>query len=71
VALGKLYIGRRIRELLEQHKNTQARFAERIGISISYLNQIENNQPAVSAALLLALAEKFQIDISYFSTSRG
>lgn len=69
MAIGKLYIGRRIRELRQQHNNTQTQFAERIGISLSYLNQIENNQRPVSAAVLLTLAEKFQIDISRFSTS--
>ena len=47
---------------------TQAHFAERIGISTSYLNQIENNQRPVSAAVLLSLAEKFHIDISSLSS---
>ncbi|RCL02327.1 MAG: putative DNA-binding protein [Candidatus Tokpelaia sp. JSC189] len=69
MTIGKLYIGRKIRDLREQHKSTQAQFAERIGISTSYLNQIENNQRSVSAAVLLALAEKFQIDISSFSSN--
>ncbi|RCL00151.1 MAG: putative transcriptional regulator [Candidatus Tokpelaia sp. JSC188] len=69
MTIGKLYIGHKIRNLREQHKSTQARFAERIGISTSYLNQIENNQRSVSAAVLLALAEKFQVDISSFSSN--
>jgi hypothetical protein len=64
MATGKLYIGRRVRELRQAHKATQAQFADRIGISISYLNQIENNQRPVSAAVLLSLAEKFKIDLS-------
>ena len=42
----------------------QAQFADRIGISISYLNQIENNQRPVSATVLLSLAEKFKIDLT-------
>ncbi|NUS70068.1 MAG: helix-turn-helix transcriptional regulator, partial [Ensifer adhaerens] len=57
MAIGKLYIGRKVRELREANKATQGQFAERIGISTSYLNQIENNQRPVSAAVLLALAE--------------
>lgn len=61
---GKLYIGRKVRELREANRATQAAFAERLGISTSYLNQIENNQRPVSAAVLLSLAEKFQIDIA-------
>lgn len=67
----KLYIGRKIREIRESHGATQAVFAERIGISTSYLNQVENNQRPVSATLLLALAEKLQIDITSLSGSDG
>jgi XRE family transcriptional regulator, fatty acid utilization regulator len=67
MASGKLYIGRKVRELRETNKATQAAFAERLGISTSYLNQIENNQRPVSAAVLLSLAEKFQIDIGSIS----
>lgn len=63
----KLYIGRKIREIREQQKITQSAFAERLGISTSYLNQIENNQRPVSAAVLLALAENYQIDIGAIS----
>ncbi|WP_173933862.1 short-chain fatty acyl-CoA regulator family protein [Chelativorans sp. Marseille-P2723] len=67
MARGKLYIGRKVREIREANRATQAAFAERLGISTSYLNQIENNQRPVSAAVLLALAEKFQIDIGSIS----
>lgn len=63
----KLYVGRKIRGLREEHKATQSAFAERLGISTSYLNQIENNQRPVSAAVLLALAENYQIDIGSIS----
>jgi predicted transcriptional regulator/transcriptional regulator with XRE-family HTH domain len=68
---GKLYIGRKVRELREGMKATQAAFAERLGISTSYLNQIENNQRPLSAAVLLALAEKFQVDIAAIAHSGG
>jgi transcriptional regulator with XRE-family HTH domain len=71
MAIGKLYIGRKVREIRDGTKATQAQFAERIGISTSYLNQIENNQRPVSAAVLLALAEKFQIDIAELSSGEG
>lgn len=43
---------------------TQAQFAERLGISPSYLNQMENNQRPVSASALVALAESFQLDMA-------
>ena len=67
----KLFIGRKIRELREANRLTQAAFAERIGISTSYLNQIENNQRSVSAAVLLSLAETFRIDIADLSSGEG
>ncbi|WP_105383928.1 helix-turn-helix domain-containing protein [Neorhizobium alkalisoli] len=68
MAIGKLFIGRKVRELRAASNATQSQFAERIGISTSYLNQIENNQRPVSATVLLALADKFQLDIAELST---
>ena len=65
MARGKLYIGRKVRELREAQQATQQAFAQRLGISTSYLNQIENNQRPVSAAVLLSLAEKFQLEASH------
>lgn len=71
MASGKLYIGRKVRELREANRATQGQFAERIGISTSYLNQIENNQRPVSATVLLSLAEKFRIDIAELSSGEN
>ena len=71
MAIGKLFIGRKVRALREASRTTQAQFAERIGISTSYLNQIENNQRPVSASVLLALAEKFQVSIGDLSSGEG
>ena len=71
MAIGKLYIGRKVREVREGARATQSQFAERLGISTSYLNQIENNQRPVSAAVLLALAEKFSVSIAELSSGEG
>ncbi|MEO1986314.1 MAG: XRE family transcriptional regulator [Martelella sp.] len=71
MATGKLFIGRKVRELRLHGNMTQSQCAERLGISTSYLNQIENNQRPVSAAVLLALAEKFQLDLSELSSGEG
>ncbi len=65
----KLFIGRNIRQIREQHGLTQANFAKHLGISTSYLNQIENNQRHVTAPVLLALAESFSIDIASLSVN--
>ena len=67
----KLFIGRKIRELRETHRLTQSGFADRLGISTSYLNQIENNQRSVSAAVLMALAETFRLDLAELSSGEG
>lgn len=64
MAQGKLYIGRKVRELRVSKNATQAQLAERLGISISYLNQIENNQRPLSATVLLALAEEFKLSLA-------
>jgi hypothetical protein len=42
---------------------TQAVAAERLGISTSYLNLIENGRRSMSAALLLKTAEVFDVDL--------
>lgn len=63
----KLFIGRKIRETRQTHSLTQAAFATRLGISTSYLNQLENNQRHVTAPVLLALASEFAIDIAGLS----
>ncbi|MGQ7847188.1 helix-turn-helix domain-containing protein [Granulosicoccus sp. 3-233] len=63
----KLFIGEKLRALREEHRLTQARFAERLGISTSYLNQLENNQRHATATVLLGLAEHFSVDIASLS----
>jgi predicted transcriptional regulator/transcriptional regulator with XRE-family HTH domain len=67
----KLFIGRKIRDLRETHRLTQSGFAARLGISTSYLNQIENNQRSVSASVLLGLADAFRVDISDLSAGES
>lgn len=71
MATEKLFIGRKVRSLRENARTTQAQFAERLGISASYLNQIENNQRPVSASVLVTLVEKFQLDMAELATGEG
>ncbi|WP_282606150.1 short-chain fatty acyl-CoA regulator family protein [Pelagibius sp. Alg239-R121] len=63
----KLFVGRQIKEIRQANTLTQAAFADRLGISTSYLNQLENNQRHITAPVLLSLAEAFTIDISSLS----
>jgi predicted transcriptional regulator/transcriptional regulator with XRE-family HTH domain len=65
----KLFIGSKFREVRQSAKLTQAAFSERLGISTSYLNQIENNQRPVSASVLVLLAERFAVDLSSLSAN--
>ncbi|HYE41704.1 MAG TPA: short-chain fatty acyl-CoA regulator family protein, partial [Ramlibacter sp.] len=46
---------------------TQAQMAERLGLSPSYFNLIENNQRPATVPLLLKLGQAFEIDISSFA----
>ena len=46
----KIYAGERIRRLRETRGISQAALATAVGLSTSYLNQIENNQRPLSAA---------------------
>lgn len=63
----KLFVGRKIRDIRQQHGMTQAVFAGQLGISTSYLNQLENNQRHITAPVLLALASEFAVDIASLS----
>lgn len=71
MAPGKLFIGRSVRELRLSRKWNQPQFAERLGISTSYLNQIESNNRPVSATVLLALVDKFQLQLSELTGGEG
>jgi predicted transcriptional regulator/transcriptional regulator with XRE-family HTH domain len=62
--MSKAFMGAHLKTLREQRGLTQAALAQALKVSPSYLNQIENNQRPVSAAVLLSLAEKFKIDLS-------
>jgi XRE family transcriptional regulator, fatty acid utilization regulator len=62
--LRKVYAGARIRHLRQSRKLTQAEFAKELGISPSYLNQIENNNRSLSASVILGLFNSFGFDLS-------
>ncbi len=59
----KFFIGDKIRLTRQEYGLTQKNFASELGISTSYLNQLENNQRHVTAGILLSLANKFNVDI--------
>lgn len=64
----KLFAGAQMRNLRNSENLSQKDCAARLGISASYLNQIENNQRPLTAAVILALVEEFKADISKFTS---
>lgn len=60
-------LGHKIRRLRRDLALTQAQMAERLGVSPSYFNLIENNQRPATVSLLLKLSQAFEIDIQTFA----
>jgi len=60
----KLYAGVKLREMRMRHGMKQAEYAAALGVSLSYLNQMENNHRPVPARVVLALAQAFGIDVT-------
>jgi XRE family transcriptional regulator, fatty acid utilization regulator len=60
----KLYAGVKLREIRGRMSLTQKAFADKLSISLPYLNQMENNHRPVSAAVVLALAQEFGLDVT-------
>jgi predicted transcriptional regulator/transcriptional regulator with XRE-family HTH domain len=63
----KLYAGAKLRETRSRLALTQKEFAQRLGISLPYLNQMENNNRPLSTTVVLALAREFGMDVTELS----
>ncbi|OIP83648.1 MAG: Cro/Cl family transcriptional regulator [Rhodobacterales bacterium CG2_30_65_12] len=68
MATQKLYAGVKLRETRTRLGLTQKAFAEKLGVSLPYLNQMENNNRPVSTGVVLALAQEFGFDVAELST---
>jgi len=64
MAVQKLYAGVKLRETRGRLGLTQKAFAAKLGVSLPYLNQMENNHRPVSAAVVLALAREFGLEVT-------
>jgi predicted transcriptional regulator/transcriptional regulator with XRE-family HTH domain len=62
-------IGLTVRRLRTERDLSQHALATRLGISASYLNLIEHDQRAVTASLLIKLAEILRVDLATLSGS--
>jgi predicted transcriptional regulator/transcriptional regulator with XRE-family HTH domain len=67
--MARALIGRTVRRLRGERGLTQQALAARLGISASYLNLIEHDQRAVTASLLIKLAETLRVDLIALSGS--
>ncbi|WP_299412063.1 helix-turn-helix transcriptional regulator [uncultured Sulfitobacter sp.] len=68
MATQKLYAGAKLREQRLRIGHTQKDFAARLGVSLPYLNQMENNNRPVSTTVVLALASEFGMDVTELSS---
>ena len=64
----KLYAGAKLRETRQKLGLTQKDFAAKLGVSLPYLNQMENNNRPVSTTVVLALAQEFGFDVTELSS---
>lgn len=60
-------LGAKVRRLRQRRKLSQVELSRRLGISASYMNLIEHDQRALTAPLLLALAEILGVDLREFA----
>ncbi len=67
----KLYAGSKLREVRARLGHTQKEFAAKLGVSLPYLNQMENNNRPISTTVVLALASEFGLDVTELSAGDG
>ncbi|MDT0423964.1 short-chain fatty acyl-CoA regulator family protein [Streptomyces evansiae] len=65
--MARTYAGARLRRLREERRLSQAELARTLGISPSYLNQMEHDARPLTVPVLLKIGETFGIDASFFS----
>ncbi|MCP5087025.1 MAG: DUF2083 domain-containing protein [Rhodobacteraceae bacterium] len=67
----KLYAGVILRETRQKLHLTQKDFAAKLGVSLPYLNQMENNHRPISTTVVLALAQEFGFDVTQLSVGES
>lgn len=63
---GSQYVGSRLKQLRAERGMSQVRLATDLGISASYLNQIEHDTRPLTAAVLGRISEVFGVDAGFF-----
>jgi predicted transcriptional regulator/transcriptional regulator with XRE-family HTH domain len=63
----KTFMGVRLRKLRAERGMTQVALAQALGLSPSYLNQLEQNQRPLTVAVLLKISRTLDVDVQQFS----
>ncbi|MGV9412505.1 short-chain fatty acyl-CoA regulator family protein [Nocardia sp. NPDC003693] len=63
----KMYAGGRLRTLREQRGLSQSAMAKTLGLSVSYINQLEHDQRPLTVPVLLRLNSTFDLDMGFFA----
>lgn len=65
--MSKTYVGSRLRQLRRERDLSQASLAATLGLSASYVNQIEHDVRPLTVPVLLRITEAFGVDATFFS----
>mgnify|MGYP001458291969 CR=1 FL=1 len=65
--MAKTFAGARLRRLREERGISQIELARQLGISPSYLNQIEHDSRPLTVPVLIRITEVFGVDTAYFA----
>jgi XRE family transcriptional regulator, fatty acid utilization regulator len=66
--VAKTFVGSRVRQLRNERGYSQAALAQLLGISASYLNQIEHDVRPLTVPVLLRITEVFGVDATFFAS---
>lgn len=58
----KIFLGPKLRQLRKEHGLTQTEMARALGLSVSYINLLENNQRSLSVQVLVRISEVYGVD---------
>ena len=67
MSMKKTFMGVRLRTLRMERGMTQSAMAQLLGLSPSYLNQLEQNQRPLTVAVLLKVSRALGVDVQQFS----
>ncbi|WP_018023176.1 acetate metabolism transcriptional regulator RamB [Corynebacterium ulceribovis] len=65
--MSKTFVGSRLRQLRRERDLSQAALAATLGLSASYVNQIEHDVRPLTVPVLLRITETFGVDATFFS----